>query len=209
MAGIAKVSSAAGAWTRYRADIPAGYAGLRMRVLVIEDDEVMAQAIASGLRPQRFAVDVALDGSAGLERALLNEYEVVVLDRDLPRLHGDEVCRGIIAGECRSRVLMLTAAASNEDLVEGLGFGADDYLPKPFEFAVLLARIGALARRAHPVVPPVLRHGDVLGRFGAAACVQSGPGAQPHAEGVRGARAAPGKPREVRLSGGAARTCVG
>jgi DNA-binding response OmpR family regulator len=133
-----------------------------MRVLVIEDDRVMAQAIALGLRQQRFAVDVALDGSAGLERALLSEYEVVVLDRDLPGLHGDEVCAQIIAGECRSRVLMLTAAASNGDLVEGLGLGADDYLPKPFDFAVLVARIGALARRAHPVVPPVLRHGDVV-----------------------------------------------
>jgi DNA-binding response OmpR family regulator len=133
-----------------------------MRVLVIEDDSEMAEAIGSGLRDQGIAVDVALDGLAGLERAFLNEYDVVVLDRDLPGLHGDQVCARLLAGECRSRVLMLTAAASNDDLVEGLGLGADDYLPKPFAFAVLVARIGALARRAHPVVPPVLRHGDVV-----------------------------------------------
>src|ERR1700733_7369323 len=99
-----------------------------MRVLVIEDDRELAEAIASGLRQQRIAVDVALDGSAGLQRALLNEYEVVVLDRDLPALHGDQVCARLLAAECRSRVLMVTAAASNDDLVEGLVLGAEDYL---------------------------------------------------------------------------------
>ena len=133
-----------------------------MRVLVIEDDEEMAQAVASGLRRTQMAVDVAFDGTAGLERALLNDYDVVVLDRDLPGLHGDDVCAELVAAGCRSRVLMLTAAAAMEDLVDGLGIGADDYLPKPFDFPVLVARIGALMRRAQPAIPPLLRHGDLV-----------------------------------------------
>ena len=132
-----------------------------MRVLVIEDDEEMAQAVASGLRREKMAVDVAFDGTAGLERALLNDYDVVVLDRDLPGLHGDDVCAELVAAGCRSRVLMLTAAAAAEDLVDGLGIGADDYLPKPFDFPVLVARIGALMRRAQPAIPPLLRRGDL------------------------------------------------
>ena len=133
-----------------------------MRVLVVEDDREMAQTIAAGLRHAQMAADVAFDGPSGLERALINDYDVVVLDRDLPGLHGDEVCRRLIAEECRSRVLMLTAAAATEDLVHGLGLGADDYLAKPFDFPVLIARIGALFRRAQPAVPPLLRRGDVL-----------------------------------------------
>jgi DNA-binding response OmpR family regulator len=133
-----------------------------MRVLVVEDDREMAQAIAAGLRNAQMAADVAFDGAAGLERALINDYDVVVLDRDLPGLHGDEVCRRLIAGQCRSRVLMLTAAAATEDLVDGLGLGADDYLAKPFDFPVLVARIGALFRRAQPAVPPLLRCGDLV-----------------------------------------------
>jgi DNA-binding response OmpR family regulator len=108
------------------------------------------------------AVDIALDGETGLARALVNDYDVVVLDRDLPGLHGDQVCARLIADGVRGRVLMLTGAADNEDLVEGLGLGADDYLAKPFAFAVLVARIGALARRAQPGIPPVLEHGDVV-----------------------------------------------
>ena len=108
------------------------------------------------------AVDVALDGPAGLERALVTDYDVIVLDRDLPGLHGDEVCARLVAAGCRSRVLMLTAAAATEDLVDGLGLGADDYLAKPFDFPVLVARIGALARRAQPAIPPVLRCGDLV-----------------------------------------------
>jgi len=132
-----------------------------VRVLVIEDDEEMAQAVASGLRREKMAVDVAFDGTAGLERALLNDYDVVVLDRDLPGLHGDDVCAELVAAGCRSRVLMLTAAAAVEDLVDGLGIGADDYLPKPFDFPVLVARIGALMRRAQPAIPPLLRRGDL------------------------------------------------
>jgi DNA-binding response OmpR family regulator len=133
-----------------------------MRVLVIEDDEELAETVAAGLREACMAVDVALDGEAGLARALLREYEVIVLDRDLPVVHGDEVCAKLVAAGGRSRVLMLTGAAGNEDLVDGLGLGADDYLAKPFAFAVLVARIGALARRAHPSIPPVLRSGDVV-----------------------------------------------
>ncbi|TMR88795.1 response regulator transcription factor [Nonomuraea basaltis] len=133
-----------------------------MRVLVVEDDEETAQTVATGLRQARMAVDVATDGPGGLERALHNDYDVIVLDRDLPGMHGDIVCAELIGAGCRSRVLMLTAAATTEDLVDGLGLGADDYLPKPFDFPALVARIGALARRAHPIVPPVLRHGDLV-----------------------------------------------
>jgi DNA-binding response OmpR family regulator len=133
-----------------------------VRVLVVEDDEDMAQAVAVGLRRAQMAVDVALDGQSGLERALFNNYDVIVLDRDLPVMHGDAVCAELIAARCRSRVLMLTAAATTEDLVDGLNLGADDYLAKPFDFAALLARVGALARRAHPAAPPLLRHGDVV-----------------------------------------------
>ena len=133
-----------------------------MRVLVIEDDEELAETVAAGLRDARMAVDIALDGEAGLARALVHDYEVIVLDRDLPVVHGDEVCARLVAAGGRSRVLMLTGAAENEDLVDGLGLGADDYLAKPFAFAVLVARIGALARRAQPSIPPVLEHGDVV-----------------------------------------------
>ncbi|MBO0815845.1 MAG: response regulator transcription factor [Actinobacteria bacterium] len=133
-----------------------------MRVLVIEDHAEMAHTVAVGLRRAQMTVDVALDGLTGLDRALANEYDVIVLDRDLPGMHGDQVCGELVATGCRSRVLMLTAAAANEDLVDGLGLGADDYLPKPFDFPVLVARIGALARRAHPAVPPVLRQGDLV-----------------------------------------------
>jgi DNA-binding response OmpR family regulator len=133
-----------------------------VRVLVIEDHAEMAETVAVGLRRARMAVDVALDGPAGLDRALTHGYDVIVLDRDLPGLHGDRVCAELVAAGCRSRVLMLTAAAASEDLVGGLGLGADDYLPKPFDFPVLIARIGALARRAHPAVPPVLREGDLV-----------------------------------------------
>jgi len=133
-----------------------------MRVLVIEDDEELAETVAAGLREARMAVDVALDGETGLARALVHDYEVIVLDRDLPAVHGDEVCATLVASGGRSRVLMLTGAAETEDLVDGLGIGADDYLTKPFAFAVLVARIAALARRAQPSIPPVLEHGDLM-----------------------------------------------
>jgi DNA-binding response OmpR family regulator len=132
-----------------------------VRVLVIEDDEEMADTVAVGLRRTRLAVDVAFDGTDGLDRALATDYDVIVLDRDLPGTHGDDVCAGLLAARRRSRVLMLTAAASTADLVDGLGLGADDYLGKPFDFPVLVARIGALLRRAQPAIAPVLRHGDL------------------------------------------------
>ncbi len=131
-------------------------------MLVIEDDKEMAEAVAFGLRQTGMAVDVALDGSAGLARARVNDYDVIVLDRDLPGMRGDEVCAKLVEAECRSRVLMLTAAGMAEDVVDGLALGADDYMPKPFDFPVLVARIGALARRAQPATPPRLRHGDLV-----------------------------------------------
>ncbi|MBR7826373.1 response regulator transcription factor [Actinospica sp. MGRD01-02] len=132
-----------------------------MRVLVVEDDAELADAIAQGLRQETFAADTALDGERGLENALDNDYDVIVLDRDLPALHGDAVCAKLVAAGCRSRILMLTAAADIEDRVDGLALGADDYLPKPFAFAELVARIRALARRAQPAIPPVLRNADL------------------------------------------------
>jgi len=126
-----------------------------MRVLVVEDDGELAEAIAAGLRLEGMAVDTALDGDAALDRALVNDYDVIVLDRDLPGVHGDEVCAKL-AGTVRARILLLTAAGTIADRVDGLGRGADDYLSKPFAFAELIARIRALARRSHPAVPPVL-----------------------------------------------------
>jgi DNA-binding response OmpR family regulator len=132
-----------------------------MRVLVIEDFEVLATAIGAGLRREGMAVDVVLDGNDALEHLALTRYDVVVLDRDLPGVHGDEVCRQIVAGGSQSRVLMLTAASTVRERVDGLGLGADDYLPKPFDFAELVARVRALGRRAAPAVPPTLAGGDV------------------------------------------------
>jgi DNA-binding response OmpR family regulator len=119
-----------------------------MRILVIEDDAETAELVATGLRRERMAVDVAFDGRDGLHRALVYDYDVIVLDRDLPGMHGDDVCKQLVAAGCRARVLMLTAAGTTEDLVDGLGLGADDYLAKPFDFPVLVARITALTRRA-------------------------------------------------------------
>jgi DNA-binding response OmpR family regulator len=133
-----------------------------MRVLVIEDDRELAEAIGVGLRREQMAVDIATDGDQGLERALAYGYDVVVLDRDLPVMHGDDVCAHLVREGCRSRVLMLTAAATIEDTVDGLGLGADDYMPKPFAFAELVARIRALFRRAQPALAPVLERGDLL-----------------------------------------------
>jgi DNA-binding response OmpR family regulator len=132
-----------------------------MRVLVAEDFEVLAGAIAKGLRREGMAVDVAFDGGDALERISCTRYDVVVLDRDLPVVHGDEVCRQVVADGTGSRVLMLTAASTVADRVDGLGIGADDYLPKPFDFAELVARVRALARRSAPAVPPVLSRGGL------------------------------------------------
>ncbi len=132
-----------------------------MRVLVVEDHRELAETLAAGLRREGMAVDVAWDGAAGLERTAVNRYEVVVLDRDLPGVHGDDVCQTLVSQGYPARVLMLTAAATIEDRVDGLTCGADDYLPKPFAFAELVARIRALARRSQPALPPVLTHGDL------------------------------------------------
>jgi DNA-binding response OmpR family regulator len=133
-----------------------------VRILVIEDNAEIAEIVAAGLRQKQMTVDVALDGRSGLGRAVANDYDVIVLDRDLPGVHGDTICKKLVTDGCRSRILMLTAADSNDDLVDGLGLGADDYQPKPFDFPVLVARLGALARRVHPVQPPILRHDDVV-----------------------------------------------
>jgi DNA-binding response OmpR family regulator len=132
-----------------------------MRVLVAEDEPVLAAFIAEGLRQQAMAVDIASDGLIALEKLAADEYDVVVLDRDLPGRHGDDVCRSLIADGFRTRILMLTAMGDVRERVAGLRLGADDYLAKPFDFDELVARIDALARRARPVVPPVLRHGDL------------------------------------------------
>src|SRR5580700_2535133 len=132
-----------------------------MRVLIAEDDEFLARTVAAGLRREGMAVDVALDGAVALERAAVNRYDVVVLDRDLPGTHGDEVCRALAADRSESRVLMLTAARSVQDRVEGLGLGADDYLPKPFSFAELVARIRALGRRPGAPAPEHLGFRDL------------------------------------------------
>jgi DNA-binding response OmpR family regulator len=132
-----------------------------MRVLVVEDHERLAAAVAAGLRGEGMAVDVVFDGPDALAQAALARYDVIVLDRDLPGLHGDQVCQALAAERCPSRVLMLTAASTIADRVEGLGLGADDYLPKPFDFAELVARIRALARRAAVPLPPALERGDL------------------------------------------------
>jgi DNA-binding response OmpR family regulator len=132
-----------------------------MRVLVVEDFEVLAAAIGTGLRREGMAVDVVLDGDDALEHLAVTRYDVVVLDRDLPGTHGDEVCRRLAAGPSGSRVLMLTAASTVRDRVDGLGLGADDYLPKPFDFAELVARVRALARRSAAPLPPVLETAGV------------------------------------------------
>lgn len=132
-----------------------------VRVLVVEDERLLADTIADGLRKHAMAVDVAYDGDAALERLAVNDYDVVVLDRDLPRVSGDEVCATLVESETDTRILMLTAATAVTQRVIGLGLGADDYLTKPFAFAELIARIHALGRRARPAVPPVLERAGI------------------------------------------------
>ncbi|MDR7273524.1 response regulator transcription factor [Catenuloplanes atrovinosus] len=133
-----------------------------MRVLVVEDERNLADAIVRGLRRKGMAVDVAYDGSAGHEMAFVTRYDVVVLDRDLPGVHGDQICADLAASGALTRVLMLTASVTVADRVEGLQLGADDYLPKPFAFDELVARVQALGRRATPPAPPVLSAGDLV-----------------------------------------------
>src|ERR1700733_6560768 len=132
-----------------------------MRVLVVEDHAKLAMTLATGLRQAGMAVDVVFDGNDALEHLAVTGYDVVVLDRDIPGVHGDDVCKAITAGGSPSRVLMLTAAGAVGDRVEGLGIGADDYLPKPCDFSELVARIRALARRSGTSQPPVLVRGDI------------------------------------------------
>lgn len=133
-----------------------------MRVLVVEDFAVLARTIGLGLRREGMAVDVALDGNTALDHLGHTRYDVIVLDRDLPGVHGDEVCRRVVSERTDSRVLMLTAAGTVRDKVEGLGLGADDYLAKPFDFSELVARVRALGRRSSPAQPPTLECGDVV-----------------------------------------------
>lgn len=132
-----------------------------MRVLLVEDEERLANTIARGLRHEGMAVDVVLDGRSALAKTAINSYDVVVLDRNLPLIHGDDVCRELVARQCLARILMLTAAGSIQDRVTGLDLGADDYLPKPFALKELVARIRALSRRAVAPLPPVLSAGDL------------------------------------------------
>jgi DNA-binding response OmpR family regulator len=130
-------------------------------VLVVEDERLLADAIAEGLRRQAMAVDVAYDGDQALQRLAVNDYDVVVLDRDLPIISGDQVCTTLVEAGVTTRILMLTAATAVTQRVAGLGLGADDYLTKPFAFAELAARIQALGRRARPATPPVLERAGI------------------------------------------------
>jgi DNA-binding response OmpR family regulator len=132
-----------------------------MRVLVVEDQAELADSIGRVLRREGMAVDVVLDGTDALTHLAVTRYDVIVLDRDLPGVHGDDICRQIAAGGADSRVLMLTAASTVKDRVDGLGLGADDYLPKPFDFSELVARVRALGRRSTPATPPTLQAGDL------------------------------------------------
>jgi DNA-binding response OmpR family regulator len=134
---------------------------MQMRVLLVEDERTLAGTLERGLRREGMAVDVAFDGSEAVEKASVNQYDVVVLDRDLPVLHGDDVCRTLVSESSSARILMLTASGAIEARVEGLSLGADDYLPKPFAFAELVARIRALQRRAPSPPRPVLTHADI------------------------------------------------
>jgi len=133
-----------------------------VRVLVADDERMLADTVAEGLRRLSMAVDVVYDGDAALERLGVNRYDVVVLDRDMPGSSGDEVCRQIAASDAGTRVLLLTAAAGIRQRVEGLGLGADDYLTKPFAFAELVARLQALSRRSAPALPPVLEQDGIV-----------------------------------------------
>lgn len=132
-----------------------------MRVLVVEDERQLANALARGLRREGMAVDVSYDGIDGHEKAVITPYDVVVLDRDLPGMSGDDVLKQMSQSGSNARVLMLTASGAVADRVEGLSLGADDYMAKPFAFAELTARVRALGRRSHPAAPPVLTAGDV------------------------------------------------
>jgi DNA-binding response OmpR family regulator len=132
-----------------------------MRVLIVEDHVELAETIAVGLRREGMAVDTTYDGAAALRKAAINDYDVILVDRDLPVVHGDDVCRALATGASTARLLMLTASDTIADRVDGLNLGADDYLAKPFAFAELVARIRALGRRAQPATAPILARADV------------------------------------------------
>lgn len=132
-----------------------------MRILVVEDHVVLAREVATGLRRDGFAVDIARDGAEAMQKTDFNDYDVVVLDRDLPKVHGDDVCKHVVAKADGPRVIMLTAAGSLGDIVDGLSLGADDYLSKPFAMAELSARVRTLARRAGPAPRPTVTVGDL------------------------------------------------
>lgn len=132
-----------------------------MRVLVVEDERQLADAVARGLRREGMAVDVAYDGTEGHEKAAITPYDVIILDRDLPGMSGDDIMKELASAQSNSRVIMLTASGAVADRVEGLSLGADDYMPKPFAFAELIARVRALGRRSNPAAPPVLAAGDL------------------------------------------------
>jgi DNA-binding response OmpR family regulator len=133
-----------------------------MRVLVAEDERALADLVADGLRRHAMTVDVAYDGAAALDRLAGGEYDVLVLDRDLPVVHGDDVCRELAENGALVRILMLTASGAVHERVAGLGLGADDYLSKPFDYAELVARVRALGRRNRPSLPPVLRRDGIV-----------------------------------------------
>jgi DNA-binding response OmpR family regulator len=133
-----------------------------VRILVVEDEVDLASSIARGLRYEGMAVDVALDGMAALDKAGVTAYDVIVLDRDLPVLHGDDVCRQLIRSHSTARVLMLTASAGVRDRIDGLELGADDYMPKPFAFGELVARIRAVSRRPGAPAATILTAGDLV-----------------------------------------------
>jgi DNA-binding response OmpR family regulator len=133
-----------------------------MRVLIVEDHTELAETIAVGLRREGMAVDTAYDGRSALLKAELGDYDVILIDRDLPDVNGDDVCRALVAEDARARVMMLTAAGTISDRVHGLNLGADDYMPKPFAFAELVARLRALGRRSQPRLAPVLTHADLV-----------------------------------------------
>jgi DNA-binding response OmpR family regulator len=143
------------------APFTSAYREPEMRVLIVEDERRLADAVARGLRHRAIAVDIAYSGETALRKADLADYDVVVLDRDLPGIHGDDVCRALRTQESGPAVLMLTAARETDQIVEGLALGADDYLAKPFAFRELVARVQALGRRPRHTRPPVLMRRDV------------------------------------------------
>src|SRR5258708_5180540 len=147
-------------WPFHRKSIGPGWDDGWVRILLVEDEQALAKYVATGLRKHGYAVDIAFDGRTALEKCEVTPYDVVVLDRDLPVVHGDAVCLQL-AERGTSRILMLTASGAVEDRVDGLTLGADDYLGKPFAFSELIARVGALSRRTTPARPPVLRAADV------------------------------------------------